>query len=483
MNPAQPQPEILKLVANWSDLYCRNFYNLAMFEVSTALDYRPNNPLLWFFKGLTQLAQRDAKGARASFDKAREFSSTAIEEPELKGIAAKLQQGLLIAENALACNALPVPPKNPLDWLEGPMPQVVAAKAQTSPKPAEIKPAIAAVASVLSGAVASASAAGERFVFSPANTTTRANTTPPPPPPKPTLEDSPSITNTGGQLQISTPTKPSWDQWETQLRKHFDAGDFDMALKQVNLAIERHANDHWLVEWRARILEKQGNLVRASEEMLNAVRLAHEQNHADKAATLARSAIVLSHSNNDAMLKVGTALAAMGLAPAAAEALRQAEAIARRTNDHPRLISALKHLSRLHPQNSAYGHELAILTDKLQAATASLPPQGTLSKKQRKELAARAKPAYSTTIGGKTNAKEVSTPGGMQVSLSLVAGMIAFLCGLAGNAGAPFIILIVHNIISAALSKGGQVDNIGQSVRKLATFIIIIAIILGIIRH
>ena len=501
MSASIHQPDILKLVANWSDLYQRNFYNLAMFEVDTALKYQPNHPLLWFFKAITQLAQRDGRGARASFDRSKELSRNAVEERELQGIAGKLQQGLLIAERAFARDVLPAPPKSALEWLEGDIPKefskpvtapAAAAPAATAKAPApEARAAVAAVASVLSTAVASAASSGDRYLFSP-NPAPAETTASSPSIPRPST--SPTITSTGGQLQVSAeqPAKVSWDQWERELRKHIDAGAYDKALNQVNLAIQRHSADHWLAEWRARILEKQGNRAEAVKQLTEAARLAVENNLPDKASAIARDIVVMSHTDGDGLLRAGAALAGIGLTTAAADALRHAETLARRANDHPRLVAALRQLERLYPQNSAYGHEVALLMQKISSAAAQVAPAQnqpgrTLSrqekKQKRKEYEQRQ--GVAKTVPPAAQAKTPIQGGGTvgaapQAAVSAIAMLIAFIAGSLGNTIIPIMALVFHNAVSAGIAK--TTNNANSGIRRFAVFVIIVSIIMGIVK-
>ncbi len=120
LQSALPTKSTLKLVANWSDLYGNRFYNLAHFEVQTALEHAPDHALLWFLRGVTELAQRDSRGAADSFGHARQHLAGAIPEPELRKLGEALGKALESVERVMAKNRLPVPPKTPFEWLEDP---------------------------------------------------------------------------------------------------------------------------------------------------------------------------------------------------------------------------------------------------------------------------------------------------------------------------------------------------------------------------
>lgn len=458
---------ILKLVANWSDQFEKKFYNLALFEMQAASEREPENPLVWFLLGTTQLALHRDSAAREAFEKARGLESQSISHSELRPLAANLVPALDVIEEALQRRVHLSPPQSPFEWLENPAEirrqikgaPAPAPAARANPKGATIHstptaPPLAMTPSTPSSAPRSPEVRASEVRAAPSSPWT--------PKPEPEALVAPSLS--APVLSDSPAASSPWAQWEAKLREYVERGNFGEALKQVDLALTRHDKNAWLAEWRARILEKDGRKGEAAEQYLRAVQLALNQGDKAKAEDLVKIAGDLAQGNGDLLLSLGAIMAAIGMTDRGRDALRGAEAMFRRANDHPKLVAALRGLLKLSPENPALVQELARLTQRASRGEPFVVPlkpgKGGLGRVSPPKLNVESQPSPPPLQAGRMR-RPAALPASQaaQAKASLISFFLIFIGAIFGFSGVgvvPLVCLFVvsHMAKSVSGSKG-----------------------------
>jgi tetratricopeptide (TPR) repeat protein len=479
LQSALPTKSTLKLVANWSDLYGNRFYNLAHFEVQTALEHAPDHALLWFLRGVTELAQRDSRGAADSFGHARQHLAGAIPEPELRKLGEALGRALESVERVMAKNRLPVPPKTPFEWLEDPA-LIIASQshdwkpsiqpvaiAPVQPKRTELAPPARTPSRASSPAVS-------KPPSMPAVTRPPSSTAVTRPPSLPAVSTVAVSAPSVSAVSIPAEQGGQWAQWEEQLRRNLDAGEYTKVMDQIDMALSRHPASHFLVEWRARALEKHGRIVESAKEFLRAAELAHQKGTLDKAREAAQQALSLARGDGDLLLAAGATLLAIGMTQQGGDALRHAEGLFRKAGDHPKLVAAVRLLAHHFPGDANYAKEFARLVYSSQAGSAApLAPASPSTLRGTTQTTPNQRRRSNPQVTNK------QAPNGFVVA-AVVMSIIGFVTGVAGVTFIPILMLIFLNSAAKSARKPG--DYIAIAAQVIANLVLIVALLASFFR-
>ncbi|CAN5504436.1 hypothetical protein BH09SUM1_BH09SUM1_01440 [soil metagenome] len=458
-----------KLIANWDDLYRRKFHNLALFELQIAADREPTNPVAWFLLGQTQLALHRTDAARVAFDKARETAGKAGATASMSRYAAAVPEALRMVDLILTDGALPVAPEEPFEWLtnsaaiahaettsiwqaapalEAPPPPIQESQSVRAYEPNATQVVVEPLGPAYQTGIAQ-----EAFAPNPAQAAALVQIE--------TVREK-AVTAVAG-------AGSAWEIWEKKLLERIETGEVQDALRQVDSALSRHGDSIWLSEWRARILEKIGNVKLAAEQYVEAARIAAQQGATTQANDLARKATAVAQGNGDALAAVGSGLLAAGVGKEGGDSLRAAVRNYTQQGETAKIISVLKQIAHNEPGNKTVAAELARLTQKPAAQQASRTSAPSLPKLPAIKINDRRSGAGANEANQQL---EKIAPGvAVMALISLVTGL--------GGIG---IIPLVMFMISGRMIKSPSVTNGNKAALALlqvARVIIFIAMVLG----
>lgn len=423
-------PMLEVFLRRWADLYRRRFYQLALFEIRSAMDRLGQNSILRFLEAQTLLNLHRPEIAREILDSldVNDSDFKQFEEPAIRALGENLKEAMEEFNAAYEKNPKLAGPGEPFAWLEDPhligqtgnlvaavsggalagshIPGSLIEKIDIFPDRGkvllevrqQIEEDVETLAKEALDTLAEAELSTTSETESPQqatheNTETIQKEKPKLGPPKITSnqQKTPVLQRPAPPAAAASATPPpapppvketlevAWEEWQQTFRDLVREGKIHQALAHVEKARDRFPDHPDLAEFKARMLEELGSEQEAADSLVTAATTAFRKGRTEDADRLVNNLISLKKLPPRSLIPIAAMLAAGGLGVHAAQVLQSAIPRLAEENDTEGVRDALQQLVRLRPGDKALQTQLYSLNRQIAnlgttAATKSLPP-------------------------------------------------------------------------------------------------------------
>lgn len=463
-----------KLVENWHDLYRRQLYQLAQFEIETAAAQDPTDAGLQFLVGVTELARHRGEAAITAFDTAAGLLAKGGPGRSLRSDMTQSLPEVIRKVNALGRKraALAAPPE-PFAWLQDPatIGQRIINRVTVQPKP---------IIEFRSGSLID----DVRIMDAPAPAAEAGIAAPTLARPEAQPLTAQSARSAQALTAVGTSVSGEWSNWERDLVNLLSRSDAAGALAMVDRALTQNPDNVWLVEWRAKVLDRSGRTRDAVNQYVTAISMARKAGMRDVVERLGRDALHQGRDHREGLLALATSLSQANLTELSGAAARQAVDIARRGGNKELLVATMQRAAVLVEDPTQFQHELARLRGEVRNSVASgmraladdiaqaIPaPTGAAARAKRGNLPPEQRRSMKEEL-----AKQKVTPG----QQGLLALLFMLFGGASGCAGFGLLPLLMLVVITASVNKA-SLGSVERGIVSFATIVLTFATFVGLI--